>query len=113
MGFLTTVTLYNDHWDSREIRKRPAEFAESVAQAIERANYDHVADTWDHIIAQPSRHADDHAVFVHKGNTVVDITGRRFERVVKELPEVAREYVSTAQSIVTWAKRALSKETKP
>lgn len=107
MGFLTTITLYNDHWHSNEIRQRPVEFAKAVADAIERANEHRIADSLDHIIAQPSRHADDHAVLVHQGNTVLDITGRRFERVVKEPPKVAMEYLATAQQIVTYAKRQI------
>lgn len=106
MGFLTTITLRNDKLHDMEAN--PEAFARDLFAAIDKANEHHMAyDLDNRFIVQPSRHADDHAIFVHKGNSVLDITGRRMDKVTKELPEVAKEYVDTAQSIVTWAKKRL------
>lgn len=108
MGFLTTITLHNDYL--HDMRANPERFARELFEAIDRANYERSPHYSGGITVQPSRHADDHAVFVHYGNTVLDITGKRMERAATELPDVARSYVKTAQSIVTYAKQKFLKK---
>ena len=78
MGYLTTVTFYNDGADL--IKKNQEELAEKLHMACtgffnqdrETAStgLGHHANL---ITIQKPRHADDKTVFVHAGNTVVNI----------------------------------------
>lgn len=88
MGYLTTITIYNDGCD--QIKKYPEEFAEKVYLAC----LGHFTDSRQSIkgsfglglkgsfglgyhanlvTVQKPRHADDHTIYVHRGNTVVEM----------------------------------------
>lgn len=110
MGFLRTVVLYNDRWHQNEIRANPEMFIKELTEAMDIADNSHIPDRFrSYILVHPSRHADDHTVFVHRGNTVVDIGHRSFNTLS---PKMAKDYLRTAQEIVTWAKRRLAENTK-
>jgi hypothetical protein len=80
MGYLTTITIYNDGCD--QIKKYPEEFAEKVYLAC----LGHFTDSGQLIkgsfglgyhanlvTVQKPRHADDHTIYVHRDNTVVEM----------------------------------------
>lgn len=76
MGFLTTFTIYNDGLST--IRENPLQFAEQVVfGASQHASASESYAVGNHcnlVRVQRSRHADDWAVYVHAGNTVVNLT---------------------------------------
>lgn len=88
MGFLTTVTFYNDGAD--QIKKHPEELAEALTNACMGVQRNRGFDSQalgNHanlITLQKPRHADDNTLYMHAGNTVIDI-----EDVYKEKNEWA------------------------
>ncbi len=106
MGFLRTITLYNDRWHQHKIRANPELFVKELTEAMDRADRDHLPDRLGYMRVYPSRHADDHTVFVHRGNAVVDINHRTFDALSNE---TVKDYLKTAQEIVTYAKKRLAK----
>jgi hypothetical protein len=88
MGFLTTITIRNDHCDG--IRDKPLEFAEDVYQAClgnttrtVGGKEVRLGSCANGIILQRPRHADDHAIYVHRGNTVQIMSP--YDKETKEL----------------------------
>lgn len=77
MGFLTTVTIYNDSAD--QLEKHPKDLAEKLNQActgiqINRGQYfDGLGNVANIFTLQKPRHADDHTLYLHAGNTVIDV----------------------------------------
>lgn len=81
MGYLTTITIYNDGCD--QIPKNAQDFADKVKDAcsgiytrggINRpAGEFGVGNHCNLVTVQHPRHADDHTVYVHAGNTVVEM----------------------------------------
>jgi hypothetical protein len=113
MGFLTTITIHNDAL--HHFKNDPKQFAEKIFEAMAIANMrgmatdamfsDGKAILGGYIEVQPSRHADDETVFVHRGNTVLNINryNTDFKDLVARCPEVAQRFVDTAQRIVDGA----------
>lgn len=77
MGYLTTVTIYNDSAD--QLRKNPKELAEALHNACmgvqlnRGVNYECVGNATNILTLQKPRHADDNTLYMHAGNTVVDV----------------------------------------
>lgn len=77
MGFLTTVTIYNDSAD--QLEKHPKDLAEKLNQAcsgiqINRGqDFDGLGNVANIFTLQKPRHADDHTLYLHAGNTVIDV----------------------------------------
>ena len=77
MGFLTTVTIYND--GASELKKHPEKLAEILDHAcsnIQRNRGQNYAGLGSHvnlITLQKPRHASDHTLYLHAGNTLVDV----------------------------------------
>lgn len=86
MGYLTTVTIYNDHW--ADIKDNPQKFVDDIDNFKSSGTTNR-----DYIIGQSkvhkTRHADDHTVYVHMGNTVVDTCpyGWEMQRIAREFPK--------------------------
>lgn len=74
MGFLTTITIYND--GVHELTKYPKELAKKLENAclgIQRnkgRNWDSLGYHGNLLILQKPRHADDETIYFHSGNTV-------------------------------------------
>lgn len=77
MGYLTTITIYND--DTYKIKNHPKELAEDLYNAC-------LGDmnTSNLFISQKPRHADDHTLYLHAGNTVVDVYDASSEWAVNQ-----------------------------
>lgn len=86
MGFLTTVTFYNDDIDS--LKKNPKELAETLHLACcgERIDRGYKTDFVGNleIILQKPRHSDDTTLYLHAGNTVTDINNAESEWAIKQ-----------------------------
>lgn len=95
MGFLTTITIYNDGCD--QIKKHPKEFAEKVYLAClgEFTDRGPVKGSFglgyhaNLVTVQKPRHADDHTIYVHGGNTVVEMNAwsKDCESLAKRHPD--------------------------
>lgn len=118
MGYLTTVTFYNDAQDNLE--KNPKEFAKAIFDAQTKANMDlRAADGTvgfhcNALTVQHSRHADDNTVYVHHGNTLISVNAydKDFQDLAERLPAVAMEYVKCAEEIIKRAKKMLNEKRK-
>lgn len=90
MGYLTTVTIYNDHFS--DIEKNPKEFVEGIKHHMNRGSRRSGS-----VIGQSkvhkTRHADDHTVYVHMGNTVVEMNpySDDTKRIIEEHPRFAAD----------------------
>jgi hypothetical protein len=77
MGYLTTITFYNDA--AHDLRKHPEEVSKLIydaqggVQKNRGRNYDPVGSHANPVIIQRPRHADDTTLYLHAGNTVIDL----------------------------------------
>jgi len=77
MGYLTTITFYNDA--AGDLRKHPEEVSKLIYEAqggIQKdlgRNYDPIGSHANPVIIQRPRHADDTTLYLHAGNTVIDL----------------------------------------
>ena len=77
MGYLTTITFYNDAIE--EFKKNPEQTIQMIYHAqigVQRnrgRDYDPIGSHANPVIIQRPRHADDHTLYLHAGNTVVDV----------------------------------------
>ncbi len=77
MGYLTTITFYNDA--AQTLKEHPEEVskliydAQSGVQKNRGRNYDPIGSHANPVIIQKPRHADDHVLYLHAGNTVLDL----------------------------------------
>ncbi|NBT57241.1 hypothetical protein EBT16_00495 [bacterium] len=72
MGYLTTFTIYNDGIDS--IRDNAQEFADKLYEAASGGGVDIAIGSFCNLVkVQKARHADDHTVYMHMGNTVCEM----------------------------------------
>jgi hypothetical protein len=110
MGYLTTFTVYNDGCNS--IPKNAEKFAEGVYQACgdTRSNSDFSCGHTE-VICQKARHADDHAIYVHMGNTVTEVSAysREFKELVAKHPDFAEALVKFVEFEAESLRRLLDK----
>jgi ribosome-associated translation inhibitor RaiA len=77
MGYLTTITISNDAYG--DIEKHQKEFTEGVLQAMNGTqinrgrDYFSVGSFANPVTLQKPRHADDTTLYMHAGNTVIDV----------------------------------------
>jgi hypothetical protein len=77
MGYLTTITFYNDA--AHDLRQHPKEVSELIynaqsgVQKNRGRNYDPIGSFANPVIIQRPRHADDTTLYLHAGNTVIDL----------------------------------------
>lgn len=107
MGFLTTITIYNDHLHDFEYD--PKQFGKDILQGVEEAFYAGQSVTKNNIIVQPSRHADDNTLYLHWGNTVRTINpySKEFEELITTNPELAMKKIKIAERLIKIAKQKI------
>ena len=77
MGYITTISIHNDAYG--EIKNNKKEFVEGVLQAMDgvqvNRGYDYfsVGSFANPVTVQKPRHADDTTLYMHAGNTVIDV----------------------------------------
>ena len=74
MGFLTTITFYND--GISQIEKNFKEFKRIILHAANNTKGSATAGLGNHanlVTMQKTRHMDDSTLYMHSGNTVVDV----------------------------------------
>ena len=77
MGFLTTITIYND--GAEQIKKYPKELSKALYEACmgiqidEGRKYEGIGNHANLLTLQKPRHADDNTLYLHAGNTVIDV----------------------------------------
>lgn len=111
MGYLTTITIYNDSLGKFE--QDPKAFGEAILKGIYQAQDSQKEASMGGIICQPPRHADDNTLYLHYGNTVTDLNCREFQSLCSIRPDVAKTFVQVAKTILTWVnikRRGLTKE---
>lgn len=121
MGYLTTVMLRNDC--AHNFREDPKQLGERILDGMDRANREHKSVDAAFVVGkgincnpievQPSRHADDHQVYVHYGNTVFNINPwcEDFKELVGRNPDCAESFVKVAERMVKECKAKI-KESK-
>jgi len=108
MGYLTTFTIYNDDCDL--VKKYPKEFAENIYDACCNPNIEYKSNVFHGVvIPQKTRHADDHTVYVHAGNTVVSMNPYSDEtlNMLKNNPEFFKKLVDIMESQTKELKKLL------
>ena len=107
MGNLTTITIYND--GCHLIKEHPQEFAERVYEACserKRKSYP-VGNHYNLITAQGTKHADEHTIYVHAGNTVCEMNqwSDYTEDIMKRNPKFFKEMLDFMDSNVKELKK--------
>lgn len=107
MGFLTTFTIYND--DADLILKHPKEFSETIHKATssnESREYP-LGNHCNFITAQKTRHMDDNTIYVHMGNTVVEMNNysKDTDRIMKQHPEFFEKLLHEMEYQVKYLKK--------
>lgn len=105
MGYLTTFTIYNDGIDL--VKKYPEEFAEKIYNGAigvyhdERQIYGGSVSVGlgchaNLIEIQQNRHADDHTLYIHRGNCVTEVNGfsNEYKKLVKSRPDLAKAHIA-------------------
>jgi len=106
MGSLTTITIYNDALHAFE--EHPEEFAKAVFKGIVLANRSHMEESVpfrgyaNYIAVQPTRHADDHTLYLHMDNTVTELNpySEGFRKLVEGNPGFAQKLIKEATRIL-------------
>lgn len=121
MGYLTTLTIYNDALHVFE--DHPKEFAETIFEGIREAQREHrevsvpFGSYANYISIQPSRHADDETLYLHSGNCVTNLNAWSddFRDLIEKMPNVAEKNIKRAKQILKYAEeklKAIKKEKK-
>lgn len=113
MGYLTTITFYND--GLHLIKDHPEDFANKVySAAIRGRTQDFGLGSFANFAkVQRGRHADDHTTYVHMGNCVTEVNpySDEFKDLIKHHPQFAEDLVEFLETEVENLKRRL-KEAK-
>ncbi len=119
MGYLTTIVVHNDALGTFE--DHPKEFGDAIFEGISRAQtYRQVQSCpfpfggyANYIHVHPSRHADDHTIYVHYGNGVFELNGysKDYKQLCLNNPDLAARMINVARAFVDEAERVL-KETQ-
>ncbi len=116
MGYLTTITIHNDAF--HEFKEHPEQFGNAIIEGIHKAEYHHKEvdvgfnSYANYISVQPPRHADDHTLYIHYGNTVLNLNpwNADFKELVERSPDIAENFVNEAEWIVKEAKKKIKQE---
>lgn len=113
MGYLTTITLYND--ESHYIKEFPKEFAEIVYEAtlgIPDNRRKHHRVCGNTIFHQP-RHADDWAMYLHIGNCTIDVANlKEMREIFNRNPEFYKQIIERVKYHLGDLKRVQMQESE-
>ena len=112
MGYLTTFTIYNDGLD--QIKKNPEQVVAAICEAAYRMHGNkHLREDFsigNHcnlISAQYTRHADDHTVYVHRGNCVTEMNAHsnKTKDICKRCPDFFDAMLSQIEDEIKYLKK--------
>ena len=97
MGLLTTITIYNDDCD--KILKNKKEFAEDVYMCCVDGRF---KSKQFNIINQQPKHADNTSLYIHIGNTFIEINpySDKFLNLKNTNPEFYKEIIKEINKII-------------
>jgi hypothetical protein len=107
MGYLTVVVIHNDALD--EFSEHPKEFGEAICNAIKVCDHKPQSIPFGHscgyLDVLPSRHADDHTIYVNCGNTVTEVLpySKGFQKLIQRCPDFAKKLVKILGSFTRMA----------
>ena len=109
MGYLTTVTVYNDGLDL--LKKYPEEFCDKLYNASvnhEQKDFG-LGGFCNFANVQRTRHADDHTTYVHMGNCVTEVNpwSIEFKELLQRHPDFAKALVSFLDADVKKLKKMI------
>jgi hypothetical protein len=107
MGYLTTVTVYNDGLSL--LKKHPEEFCSKLYDAAishEQSDFG-VGNFCNFANVQAPRHADDHTIYVHMGNTLTEVNpwSKDFTDLLARHPDHAIAMINFLDSNVRQLKK--------
>ena len=111
MGYLTTLTIYND--GVHLIKKKSKELCEKIYLAALDGRKVNTIGHIDHvnlITVQKCRHADDHTIYVHMGNTLCEMNA--YSKETLEIMKRNPEYFKNMLSEMEWQVKELKKKFK-
>jgi hypothetical protein len=114
MGFLTTVTIYNDAMEYSDGFKK--ELADQIMEGHHLANrYGKAKDMsigchCGAVNVQPSRHADHHVLYLHYGNMVhvVGASENDWKELCQRSPECAKKMIQESKRLIKYAEKQLN-----
>lgn len=118
MGYLTTLSIYNDGIDV--LPDNAQKFAEGVLDASRTAGMEHRPVTLgvgmfaNLVKVQVPRHADQHTLYVHMGNTVCEMNAynKETQRIMQENPEFFEKMLSFLEDHVQTLRHRFKKSKK-
>lgn len=112
MGYLTTVTIYNDGLSL--LKKHPVDFCDRLYDAAisDKQSDFGVGGFCNFANVQRTRHADDHTIYIHMGNTVTEVNpwSSDFDDLLKRHPDFASSLVKFLDGEVKALKRKLKEK---
>ena len=114
MGYLTTVTVYND--GLRLLQQYPTEFCQKLYEAsggMEAKNFG-LGSRGNFANVQRTRHADDHTIYVHMGNCVTEVNpyDPKFKALMEQRPDFSDKLIKFIESELKELKRLQKAQTK-
>lgn len=93
MGFLTTITIRNDSLQA--IKDNSDKFVDKLVRfcssgGVQEEDHFSLGGHVNPVVLQIPRHADDHTVYVHMGNTVVEMNP--YSKKTKQMAERSPEF---------------------
>lgn len=104
MGFLTTITIYNDSAD--QLNKYPEDLAQKLTDAcagkqINRGfNWDDLGNASNILTLQKPRHMDDNTLYMHAGNTVIDVYDADSEWAINQFISEMKFHIKRLEKIL-------------
>ncbi|MEM7087916.1 MAG: hypothetical protein AAF489_17170 [Bacteroidota bacterium] len=109
MGYLTTITIYNDDFDN--IQKEPEHFVENLSLAMS-SGAERLFTLSNTVIIQNPRHSSESTVYVQTGNTCVELNP--YSSVTMDLmrnnPEFFRECLEVMKKNILVLEQKIKEE---
>jgi hypothetical protein len=109
MGYLTTITFYND--GANLIQRYKEEVADAVHACMvhDKPLTKGIGHFVNCINSQQPRHADDHTIYVHMGNCVTEVNpySPEFKDLMQRSPDFAKRLVDFLEQEVYHLKKQL------
>lgn len=106
MGFISTFSIYHDQ--VYDIKNNKIEFAEAIYNACANPSTNYRSNVFHGcVIPQKARHTDDHTIYVHAGNTVVEMShySDTTKEIMKNSPKFFNEMLKEMEMNVKMLKK--------